>query len=195
MLDETGRLPTEAETYEFSIPPLFPLLAVYLERGARRLEAPELVEGTGAVQRLAWLVLVAVGVLLTALGAGRRWRVAGVVLVGAACAWAIAEAAAWAADHPWSAGSMLGLAWGLGTLSMAWLLAREIWPASAYLPVLAVVAGAAIPVSLRVAGMFHPDAQLAFLGALTLWLLIRARRRGWSPWDGIWLEQRSGPRL
>ena len=47
VLDETGRLPTEAETYEFSIPPLFPLLAVYLERGARRLEAPELVEGTG----------------------------------------------------------------------------------------------------------------------------------------------------
>lgn len=185
-LERTGRLPSQADTYEYALPPAFPLMALYGQQLADVLPGGRLVPGApGTPRRLLWLALALAAVGLTA--AGGRARRAGIGLAAVAVLWAGSDAVSFVASNDWSAGQLVTLGFGLGLLGLTWALAREVWPSSRWAPTLAVVACAGLPVVLRQAGMFHPDGPFAFFAVLALLLLLRGRRLGWPASKGLWL--------
>jgi len=185
-LERTGRLPTEADTYEHALPPAFPLLAFYGQQLANHLPEGRLVPGApGAPRRLLWLALALAATGLAA-ASGRARRV-GVGLAVVAALWAASDAVSFMASNDWAAGQVVTLGFGLGLLGLTWALAREVWPSSGWAPTLAVVACAGLPVVLRQAGMFHPDGPFAFFAVLALLLLVSGRRLGWPASRGLWV--------
>lgn len=186
VLERTGRLPSRADTYEYALPPGFPLMAAYGQKAADVLPSGRLVPGApGMPRRILWLAVALAAVGLVA--AGGRARQAGVGLAVVAGVWAASDAVSLLASNDWSSGQVVTLAFGLGSLGLTWLLAREVWPTSRWAPTLAVTACAAIPPVLRQAGMFHPDGPFAFFAVLALLLLVRGRRLGWPGAHGLWL--------
>lgn len=91
-----------------------------------------------------------------------------------------AAVALYKATRSWKPAQALSLLWTVGLVSVAWLLARELWPARRELAALAAALTAALPIVPRLGVMFHPEAQHAFLAALALLLALRASTRGWS---------------
>ncbi len=185
-LDRTGRLPSQADTYEYALPPAFPMMALYGQRIAGALPHDRLVPGSpGPVRRALWLALALSALALIAVGG--RVRRAGVGLALVAAVWAGSDAAALLSTTRWASGQVVTLAFAIGSLGLTWLLAREVWPVGEWPAALAVAACAALPPVLRQAGMFHPDGPFAFLALLALFLFLRSRRLGWPTVDAIWL--------
>ena len=185
-MERTGRLPSQADTYEYALPPAFPLMALYGQQVADALPGARLVPGApGTSRRILWLAVALAAVALAA--AGGRARRVGIGVAVFAALWAGSDAVSFLASNEWSAGQLVTLAFGLGFLGLTWALAREVWPASRWAPALSVVACAALPPVLRQAGMFHPDGPFAFFAVLALLLLIRGRRLGWPMSQGLWV--------
>ncbi len=177
-LDAHGRLPSKAENYEYSSPPLFQATTVAAERAVSRLPSAAVELSSNPVTRALWLLLVAGGAL--ALVARRRGvRIAGVAALALGAAWALDEAISLAKSEPWSAGRLIALGSGLGLVLATGLIAREIWPAHAGRAVAAGAFAAAYPVVYRMSILFHPEAPFALLCALAVLVLLRASSRSW----------------
>ncbi len=177
-LDAHGRLPSKAENYEYSSPPLFQLAAVGAERSVRRLPSVAVELSSNPLTRALWLLLVAGGA--AALTARRRsLRVAGAAALGIGAVWAIDEGISLAKSEPWSAGRLIALSSGLGLVLVTGLIAREIWPGRVGRAVAAGAFAAAYPVVYRMSILFHPEAPFALLCALAVLVLLRAASRSW----------------
>jgi 4-amino-4-deoxy-L-arabinose transferase-like glycosyltransferase len=142
------------------------------------------------VRQVAWLALVAAGLLLLATPGRRRWGVVGTVV---AVVWAALHVLWCVKTIPWP--SVSGASWlGYPVLSLAactglvagtGLVAREVFPRARFAPALVALAAVLLPIVPRIAVFFHPDPWLAFFTATALWLVLRAARTGWSPWLGL----------
>lgn len=182
-LDAHGRLPSKAENYEYSSPPLFQLVAVGAERVVPRLPSVAAELSSNPVTRALWLLLVAGGA--GALTARRRGlRIAGAAALALGGVWAIDEAISLAKSEPWSAGRLIALLSGLGLVLVTGLIAREVWPAHIGRAVAAGGFAAAYPVVYRMSILFHPEAPFALLCALAVFVLLRAARRSWPSRSG-----------
>jgi 4-amino-4-deoxy-L-arabinose transferase-like glycosyltransferase len=183
-LDETGRIPTKADNYEFSLPPAMPALAVGLERAARWI-GPTDVRPARALPRQVratlWAVLVlAAGWLFFTGRPGARRRWAGIVLAAAAVVVAALEVVSAATTFNWVAGLIPQMASVLGLIVIAALLARELWPEERWAPPLAAFGTALLPFVFRIGLVFHPDPLFAVLVCAALLLTVRALRTGWT---------------
>lgn len=188
----TGRLPTQSENYEYSLPPGYPLVGAYLDRvvHATSLNAPRPLESLpSSLRRGIWTALVVVALLALTLGerrASRPWLVGlGVALV--ALVWAALYVVAYVHDQPWAAKVMMTYAVTCGLVVVAALLAREAWPARVAAPALAAAATALLPAVFRIGLVFHPDPLFALLSVVALLLVLKARRAGWPAHSGIWV--------
>jgi len=86
------------------------------------------------------------------------------------------------AAHPWQVARALNVAWVLGTAILTLLIARMLFPREPALHVAAVVFLAFVPVVLKLASMFHPEALSLFASTLALYLAVRMFTRrsfGW----------------
>ena len=177
-LDTTWAIPTKAENYEYSTPPLFHLEAIGVERTVGAVPTVALELPWNVATRAAWLLLVAVGI--AAMTSPRsRIRIAGVVALGLSAVWGLDEAISLAKSEPWSGGRLIALACGTGLILVTGLIARELWPESTGRAVAAAAFAAAYPVVFRMSILFHPEAQFAFLCALAIFVVVRASRSGW----------------
>ena len=187
-LEQTGRLPRAADTYEWANPPVYYLGAVYLQRAARWAAAGHgaLLPGTpSAPRKILWVLLVTAAVAAFASGQRRSLRLGGLVLGALAAGWAIADVVALSANEEWRSGQVIALFWACVLLVAAGLLAREAWPGSQTMIAVTVVATAAIPSVIRMAVMFHPETQFAALAVVSIWLVTRGWSKGWPPELGI----------
>ncbi len=187
--DKTGHLPPQSANYEYASPPAYQVVAVYLQRGARRLAV-----GGGTVlpfvpapvRRVGWLALLVIaGAVLTARSASRRSRAVAAAAVVALLLVAVVAALARARSVPWSSGQLISLASACGLVGVTWALAREVLPGRRYLPLLAAGAAAALPVVLREGVIFHPELPFAFLVAAALLVFVRGAGAGWGIRYGI----------
>ena len=184
LLDREGRLPTPDENYEYSLPPLLPVLGVVADRVARNLDwAPgrPLADLPSPVRRIAWLVL-ALGALALLVASRRRtlWWLVGLGGAALAAGWAAAYLWSFAVEQPWGPKVLTSVASNVVLIVLAALLAREVWPEGRLEPVLVAAATAALPAVLRIGLVFHPDPLFAVLSLGALLLVLRARRRGWG---------------
>ena len=177
-LDAHGRIPSKAENYEYSTPPLFHVLAIGAEHGVSAVPSAALELPWNAATRALWLLLVAAGVVALT-SARRRVRIGGTAALGLGALWGLDEAVSLAKSEPWSAGRLIALACGTGLVFVTGLIARELWPAHVGRAVAAGAFAAAYPVVYRMSVLFHPEAPFAFLCALTFLVLLRSARLGW----------------
>ena len=70
----------------------------------------------------------------------------------------------------------------LATLLLTMLLARELYPRSRWLPVLALVLGATTPVLVRAGVLFHPEPFATALTTAGLYVGVRTLARGTFSW-------------
>lgn len=182
-LANTGHLPPKSLNYEYTSPPGYAFSVVYLQRWARWLHihdgAPLFVLPANA-RRIGWLALLALaGLALTSRSLPPRAR------VGAACAVGILVLAGFVAvvarmrQVPWSTGQMISLVSACILVLVTAALARRALPGSRYAPVIAAGAVAALPVFMREAVVFHPEALFAALVALALYAFVRGVEGEW----------------
>jgi uncharacterized repeat protein (TIGR01451 family) len=177
-LDAHGHIPSKAENYEYSTPPLFAVLAIGAEHSVSVLPSTPVELPWNPATRVLFLVLVAAGVI--ALTSRRRGvRIAGLVALALGVLWGLDEAVSLAKSEPWSAGRLIALACGTGLVLVTGLIAREVWPEHVGRAVAAGAFAAAYPVVYRMSILFHPETQFALLCALTLLVFLRAARFGW----------------
>jgi hypothetical protein len=185
LYDSTGRLPTESQNYEYASPPAYALAAVYLQRAARAVAAPEaplLGFAPSSVRRLLWLALLALaGALLASPPASPRSRRAAVGALVVAAAWGAVSALSLARSVPWSSGQLISLASTCGLVVVGWGLGRRFFPARRYAPLLVGLATVAFPVVLRQGVIFHPEMLFAFLASLAVLVFVHASETGWLP--------------
>jgi Domain of unknown function DUF11/Dolichyl-phosphate-mannose-protein mannosyltransferase len=178
LLDANWSIPTRAENYEYSTPPLFQLEAIGAQRAAGSVSTVALELPWNLATRAAWLLLVALGIAAMT-SAQRRIRTAGVGALGLSLLWGLDEALSLAKSEPWSGGRLIALACGIGLVLVTGLIARELWPGNTGRAVAAAAFAAAYPVVFRMSILFHPEAQFAFLCALAIFVVLRASRSGW----------------
>ena len=82
------------------------------------------------------------------------------------------------AGEPHRAGMALNVLFLLGTVLLVWQLAHELWPGRERLAIGAAAFTALLPVTVRAAAMFHPEAMSLFFCTLALWLCVRSFRDG-----------------
>jgi hypothetical protein len=191
-LRETGRLPTAARNYEYTLPPGYPVLGAYVDRlaGAVSFDAGRPLEVLPSwLRRGLWAVLAAAALLALTLGEGRgsRSRLVGIVAAVVAAVWASVYVVTFVHEQPWAAKPLLTLAITACLPVVSALLAREAWPLRVYAPALAAAAVALLPTVFRIGIVFHPDPLFALLTTVALLLILAARRGGWAPWSGIWV--------
>jgi 4-amino-4-deoxy-L-arabinose transferase-like glycosyltransferase len=179
-----GRIPVEAETYEYASPPGYHWLADVVDRLAGRL-ALESAAASGIAQ-LAWLLLAVAGAGLTA-ARSRAVAAGGALLVLAAAGAAATEALARAAEVEWASGHVVNVIATGALLVVAFFLARHVWPRSVALPLAVVAATGALPIVFRLGSMFHPEALFAALGAAAILVFVRAERLGWPLREAVLL--------
>ncbi len=188
-LRQTGRLPTESENYEFSLPPGYPMLGAYLDRavGALSFDAGRPLIGLPSpVRRGIWVALVVVALLVLPLSSRRsRSWFAGLAAAVVGGLWAAAYLMTYLHEQPWSAKALLTLAVTGALVVGTALLAHEAWPERVYAPALAAAAIALIPAVLRIGLVFHPDPLFALLALVAVLLVLGARRTGWGIERGI----------
>ena len=183
ILDRLGRLPTEAENYEYTLPPAYPLLGAYLDRAVRRVDVRPgrpLEVLPGPVRRGIWLVLATASIL--ALATVRRRSPAwwgGLAGAAVAAAWAGAYVLTYVADQPWAAKVLMTLALTAVLVVLAAVLAREALPERRWAPVVAAAATAFLPATMRIGVVFHPDPLFATLALCAFLLVLRAAARTW----------------
>ena len=107
-LDAHWRIPTKAENYEYSTPPLFQVAAIGAEHLVTVLPSVALELPWNVATRALWLFVLAGG-LAALTSSRRRLRIAGVVALGLAALWGLDEAISLAKSEPWSAGRLLAL--------------------------------------------------------------------------------------
>lgn len=183
-----GRIPIEAETYEYASPPAFHWLAVQAQGlvDAVGADARSAISATESpFVRLGWVVLLVAGVALVVSAAPISFRLAGALLLVATVLAAVLHVLAVAAATPWLIGQALSALALVGFLLVSWLLARAVWPGSRLLPLAVLAATAALPIVLRLGTMFHPELLFALLVATAVLLFLRARASSWSPAWGI----------
>ena len=189
LIGEEGRLPTEAENYEYSLPPGYPLIGAYLDRvvsAASFVAGRPLVTLPRTLRRGAWTILAAFGILalLLARERSRTW-LAGLAAAVAAAAWAATYLMTYVHEQPWSARVLMTLALTAALVVGSALLAREAWPDRTFAPALAAAATALFPAVLRIGLVFHPDPLFALLSVVATLLVLRARRLDWAAERGI----------
>lgn len=177
---ETGRLPTPAENYEYSLPPGYPFLGAYLDRFVSRLSfdaGRPFVTAPSPVRRAIWMALCLIGFLTLTLVDRRRSRAwfVGLGAAALAAAWGGAYLMTYVHEQPWSAKTLLNLTLTTLLVIVAGLFAREAWPDRVYAPALAAAAMALLPAVLRIGLVFHPDPLFALLGSAAILLTLRAR--------------------
>jgi 4-amino-4-deoxy-L-arabinose transferase-like glycosyltransferase len=181
---DRGRLPVEADTYEYASPPAFHWLALraddLLGAVGARLD-PVVPDRAEPWLRVPWLLLVAASAWC--LGAGRRRLGAGGLI--AAGVWALAAVTTYVDRVPWSGGQLISLASACALVVLGWLLGRELWPYRPWLQVAAAAATAGLPIVVRLGVMFHPEALFAAIASLAVWLVLRAEPHGWRVRDGL----------
>ena len=189
-LRQTGRLPTEAENYEYSLPPGYPLLGASVDRLVGRLafDAGTPLGGLPSpVRRGVWIALCVIALLTLTLVERRRsrWWVAGSAAAALATVWAAASLITYVHEQPWSAKALLNLTLAGALVIVSGLFAREAWPGRIYAPALAAGAAALLPAVLRIGLVFHPDPLFALLGSAAVLLVLGARRAGWHAHLGL----------
>jgi 4-amino-4-deoxy-L-arabinose transferase-like glycosyltransferase len=183
VLDDTGRIPVETETYEYAAPPAYFIAVIYAQHAARAVAggSGSLLPGSPSpLRRALWVLAVVGAAALLAFGRGRGVRIGGLALGAFAVLWALADALSLAGNGAWRAGQLVALAWGCGLICVAWLLAREAWPTRPLLWTLAALGTAVLPPVIRMSVMFHPETQVATLCLAAVLVTVRSRRRGWS---------------
>jgi hypothetical protein len=95
--------------------------------------------------------------------------------------YAVAGTADWVArkagvGEPHRAGMLVNVAFLLGSVLLAYALARELWPGRDRLAVGAAAFVALVPVTVKTEAMFHPETMSLFLSTLALWLCVRTFR-------------------
>lgn len=65
----------------------------------------------------------------------------------------------------------------LGVVALTFLLARELFPSSRWIPVLALLLAAMTPVLVRAGALFHPEPMAALLTTAGLYVVVRAMTR------------------
>ena len=186
----TGRLPTPAENYEYSLPPGYPMLGAYLDRIVNRttFDAGRPLESLpGWLRRGLWAVLCVAALLALTLGGrpGSRSWLAGLGAALVAVVWAALYVVTYLHEQPWAAKPLLTLTVTGGLVVVAALLAREAWPGRVYAPALAAAATALLPSVFRIGLVFHPDPLFALLSLVAVLLVLRARRDSWAALHGI----------
>jgi hypothetical protein len=189
-LRQTGRLPTEADNYEYSLPPGYPLLGATLDRLVTRtsFDAGRPLEGLpSSARRGTWMLFCVFGLLTLTLVGRRRspWWRGGLVATVLAALWAVPYVITYVHEQPWSAKVLLNLTLTGVLVVVAGLFAREAWPERVYAPALVAAATALLPVVLRVGLVFHPDPLFAVLGCVAVLLALHARRTGWQASQGL----------
>ena len=186
---QTGRLPTVAENYEYSLPPGYPLLGAYLDRivSATSFDAGSPLQSFPAwLRRGIWLLLASSALFALTLAPRRsRARTGGIVAAAVSGLWAAATVMSFVHQEPWAAKVLLTLLLTGGVVVVAALLAREAWPDRVYAPALAAAATALLPAVYRIGLVFHPDPLFALLSAGAVLLVLRARDAGWPLERGI----------
>ena len=184
ILDRTGRLPTEEETYEYALPPLVPVLGVAADRFVGWVDwAPgrPLAELPSPLRRGAWLVLAIGAVLAIALARRRtRWWYAGIAVAVVAGGLALLYGWAFAVEQAWAPMVLTSYLASLCLVGVSALVGREVWPTSTVKPALVAACVAALPATLRIGILFHPDSLFAALAVAALLVVLRAARRGWG---------------
>jgi 4-amino-4-deoxy-L-arabinose transferase-like glycosyltransferase len=185
--DATGRLPPKRDNYEYSSPPAYQLVAVYLQRAARKLSL-----GSGSVvpfvpapvRRVGWLLLLATaGAALTA--RSRRTRSVAAAAVAGLLLVAVVASLARAHGVPWSSGQLISLFSACGLVAVTWALACEVLPGRRYLPLLAAGMTAVLPVVLREGVVFHPELPFAFVVSVAVLVFARGAGAGWGARHGV----------
>lgn len=92
--------------------------------------------------------------------------------------YAAAGAVDWLAGHlgisePHRATLALNVLLLLGTMLLASLIARELWPDRPAIGLAAAAFVGFVPVTVKAAAMFHPETATLFLSTLAVWLCIR----------------------
>lgn len=189
ILGTQHRLPTRAESLEFSLPPGLPATAALLKGGAKALGPADarLAPGLPRALRVVGWVILALGsgwLLLTGARGSRRRRV-GAALGAGATVLAALDVLAAATTVKWVPWLLPQIGAVLGLVGVAALLAREIWPASRWAPPLAALGVALLPVVFRIGLVLHPDPLFALFAALAVLITVRANRLGWSAGRGL----------
>jgi hypothetical protein len=96
----------------------------------------------------------------------------------------VAEAAAkWlGAAHPWQVARGLNVLWFLGAAVLTLLIARELYPRDRLLQLTGLAFACFVPVTLKLAAMFHPETLSLFASTLALYVAVRMftrRSYGW----------------
>ena len=187
-LDATGRLPSEGQNYEYSLPPGWPMAGAYAQRVADALPSLDrpLAGVPSSVRRLGWLALVVFALAAATLVRVPRAPVIGATAGAVAAAWAAWHVLGAVSDATWLAKPSLTLGAELVLVALTALLARELWPDWRHGPALGALAVAALPVVPRMALFFHPDPPFAALAAGGTLVVLRASRRAWPPLLGVW---------
>ncbi|HVA30724.1 MAG TPA: hypothetical protein VMU58_05605 [Gaiellaceae bacterium] len=189
ILGTQHRLPTRAESLEFSLPPGLPATAALLKGGAKALGPTDVRVAPGlprAVRVLGWLALALGSGWLFLTGArGSPRRRSAIVLAAAAVVLAALDVLAAATSVKWVPWLLPEIAAELGLVGVGALLARELWPASRWAPPLAAFGVALTPVVFRIGLVLHPDPLFALFASLAVLLTLRASRLGWSAGRGV----------
>lgn len=100
-----------------------------------------------------------------------------------AVAGAAEAAAAWlGAAHPWQVARGLNVVWLLGSALLTLLIARELFPQNRLLQLGSLAFASFVPVTLKLAAMFHPETLSLFASTLAIYLAVRMfvrRSFGW----------------
>ena len=86
------------------------------------------------------------------------------------------------AAHPWQVARGLNVVWFLGSAVLTLLIARELFPRNRLLQLAGLAFVCFVPVTLKLAAMFHPETLSLFASTLALYVAVRmfARRSyGW----------------
>jgi hypothetical protein len=187
VLADQRRFPTESQTYEYTLPPLYPAAAVAFQAVANESRLDGIGDvAAGGPATAAWLAagLLAV-VLLVRFRRGAPGHATGFALAAAVVVAAVIAALGLSADVKWSGGQFLSIAWACGFVALSYRLARVVWPTRPLVAALAATVTAGLTVTLRMASMFHPEMQFACLVAVALVLVAQAQQRDWPPWYGL----------
>lgn len=184
VLASEKRLPRESDTYEYTTPPAYAALTAAAEAVAKAvgggLEAI-VTAATGFPAVFCWFLAAALAIgLIVRFRRGEAGWTTGAVLAALVLAAALVAVLAVSAETRWTTGQALSIVWMGGFVVVAYLLGREVWPGEPLVAALAAALTAAVPVTLRMGAMFHPEMQFAFICALALLLVVRGFRDGWS---------------
>jgi hypothetical protein len=86
------------------------------------------------------------------------------------------------AAHPWQVARGLNVVWFLGSAVLTLLIARELFPRNRVLQLGSLAFACFVPVSLKLAAMFHPETLSLFASTLALYVAVRMLTRrsfGW----------------